>query len=174
MQPLAASIPLPGDVEISQKLFFFCPSPVPGSPWRATEPRRPSTASGRRSKCRWARGKHFWLFWRPCCFMPCINEFAACSNPSSAFKQTSAFKHKTFFLNSKQWTSAFKSPGPRDRIQNTWSKRNPHHKHSFGFPAYDFFLFLSLRKEELPAVNTWAAVQASVKADTGKKYKMCG
>lgn len=174
MQLLAASIPLPGDVEISQKLFFFCPSPVPGSPRWATEPRRPSTASGRRSKCRWARGEHFWLFWRPCCFMPCINEFAACSNPSSAFKQTSAFKHKTFFLNSRQWTSAFKSPGPRDRFQNTWSKWNPHHKHSFGFPAYDFFLFLSLRKEELPAVNTWAAVQTSVKADTGKKYKMCG
>lgn len=107
VQPLAPSTSLPNNVEILHKLFSFCPSPIPGSPRQAAEPRRPSPASGRRSKCRWARGKHFWLLWRPCYFTPCINEFAACSNPSSSLKQTSAFRHKPFLLKQQAMNFCF-------------------------------------------------------------------
>lgn len=104
---LPVSISLPGNAGISHKLFSSCPSLIPGSPKWAAEPLCPGTASGRKSKCCWARGKHFWLFWSPCCFMPCMKEFSACSNPSKTLKKMSVFKHNTFFLNTRQWTSGF-------------------------------------------------------------------
>lgn len=98
VRPLAVSISLPVGAEISHKLFSFCPSLIPGSPRCAVEPQCPSTASGRKSKCLWARGKHFWLLQNPCCFMPCMKEFAACSNSSKQLSNKCLYSNiKHFF-----------------------------------------------------------------------------
>lgn len=161
MQLLATSLLLPGDVKILQKLFSFCPSLIPGIPRQAAETRHPGTASRKVVEVPLSQRETFLAPLETLLFHSCINGFAAGSNPSSALKQMYAFKHKPFFLNSRQWSSASRGPSPRDKIQNMWYRWNPHHKHSFELPSNYFFL----RKDQLPAVNTRAAVQASVKAE---------
>lgn len=142
MQLLATSLLLPADVKILQKLFSFCPSLIPGIPRQAAETWHPGTGSGKVVEVPLSQRETFLAPLETLQFHSCINEFAAGSNPSSALKQMYAFKHKALFLNSRQWSSASRSPSPRDKIQNTWNRWNSHHKYHFGFPSNYFFFLL--------------------------------